>query len=281
VKTAQNNGDFAAKEWRVVMKYLLLKGNSAERINVHVSVTLRDKRPSYSTVKNWVAGFRTRHFSTECEERSRRPTQVTIPENLDAIHSMILNGRRISAKKIAETLTISRERVGYTIHEILDMRKFSAKWVPRCLNADQKCDRVLVSQDILDRFRWDPVGFFSLLVTIDETWIHIRVYDPETKEQSKEWKHSGSPRPKKFKTQNHQASCWRLSSETTMRFSCRLPRKGCNRHGKVLRCTSQQTEAATGLQTSRQAFERNLVSSRQCCSSQSCNYTPEIGRCSL
>jgi hypothetical protein len=34
---------------------------------------------------------------------------------------------------------------------------------------------------------------------MDETWIHI--YDPETKQQSKEWRHSGSPHPKKFKTQ--------------------------------------------------------------------------------
>jgi hypothetical protein len=33
-------------------------------------------------------------------------------------------------KKIAETLAIYRERVGYIIHEILDMRKLSAKWVP-------------------------------------------------------------------------------------------------------------------------------------------------------
>jgi hypothetical protein len=30
----------------------------------------------------------------------------------------------------------------------------------------------------------------------------LHPYDPETKEQSKEWSHSGSPRPKKFKTQN-------------------------------------------------------------------------------
>jgi hypothetical protein len=66
-------------------------------------------------------------------------------------------------------------------------------------NADQKCDRVLVSQAILDRFRRDPVGFFNHLVTIDVTWIHM--YDPETKEEYKEWRHSGFPRPKKFKTQ--------------------------------------------------------------------------------
>jgi transposase len=72
-------------------------------------VTLGNKHPSYSTVKNWVTRFRTGHLSTEDEERSGRPTQVTIPEIVDAIHFMILDDRSISAIKIAETLAISRE----------------------------------------------------------------------------------------------------------------------------------------------------------------------------
>ena len=33
------------------------------------------------------------------------------------------------------------------------------------------------------------------LVTCDESWIYC--YDPETKRQSSQWKHAGSPRPKK------------------------------------------------------------------------------------
>ena len=37
------------------------------------------------------------------------------------------------------------------------------------------------------------------LVTIDETWLYH--YDPETKQQSVEWRHSGSPRPKNFRVQ--------------------------------------------------------------------------------
>jgi len=45
---------------------------------------------------------------------------------------------RISAKSIAEQLGISRERVGSIIHEYLDMRKLSTKWVLKCLNVDQK-----------------------------------------------------------------------------------------------------------------------------------------------
>jgi hypothetical protein len=74
-----------------------------------MSVTLRDKRPSYFKVHIWVARFRTGHLSTE-DERSDRRTQVAIPEYVDVSHSMILNDWRKSSKKIPETLTtISRD----------------------------------------------------------------------------------------------------------------------------------------------------------------------------
>jgi hypothetical protein len=36
-------------------------------------------------------------------------------------------------------------------------------------------------------------------VTGDETWVHH--YDPETKQESMQWTHQGSPPPKKFKVQ--------------------------------------------------------------------------------
>ena len=45
-----------------------------------------------------------------------------------------LEDRRISAKSIAEQLDISSKRVRSIIHEDLDIRKLSAKWVPKCLN---------------------------------------------------------------------------------------------------------------------------------------------------
>ena len=64
--------------------------------------------------------------------------KVTTPEIIDQIHELIVEDRRISAKS-AEHLGISRERVGFIIHEDLDMGKLSAMWVPKCPNADQKC----------------------------------------------------------------------------------------------------------------------------------------------
>ena len=63
-------------------------------------------------------------------------SKVTTPEIIDHIHQLILEDLRISAKSIAEQLVISREWVGFIIHEDLDMRKLSAKCVPKCLNAD-------------------------------------------------------------------------------------------------------------------------------------------------
>jgi len=62
-----------------------------------------------------------------------------------------------------------------------------------------KTSAVPVVWAILEFFRCDPNNFLSGLVTMDETWLYH--YDPETKQQSMEWRHSGSPRPKKFRVQ--------------------------------------------------------------------------------
>jgi hypothetical protein len=89
-----------------------------------------------------------------------RPTQVTVSANVDGIHFMIQDDQRISTKNITETLAISRETVGYIFYEILDKRKLSVQWVPKCLNAGGKLVRVLASQAILDYFRPVPEEFF-------------------------------------------------------------------------------------------------------------------------
>jgi len=85
-----------------------------------------------------VARFKRGDFSTCDAPRPGRPKTVTTPEIIVQIHELILEDRRISAKSVAEQLGISRERVVSIIHEDLDMRKLSAKWVLKCLNADQK-----------------------------------------------------------------------------------------------------------------------------------------------
>jgi len=146
-----------------------------------------------------VAQFKRGDFSACDAPRPGRHKTVTTPEIIGQIHELILEDRRISAKSIAEQLGISRDWVGSIIHKDLDMQKLSAKLFPKCLNADQKRQRCRSSEQLLEFFRRDPNDFLSRLVTKDETWLYH--YDPETKQQSVEWRLSGSPHPKTFRVQ--------------------------------------------------------------------------------
>jgi len=118
--------------------FFFLQDKALNEIHVILTETLGGHAPWYATVKNWVAQFKRRDFSTCVTPRSGRPKTVIIPEIIDQIHELILEDCRISAKP--------RERVGSIIHEDLDMRKLSAKWVPKCPNADQKRQRCQSSE---------------------------------------------------------------------------------------------------------------------------------------
>jgi len=121
-----------------------LQGKVPKEIQAILKETFGEYAPSYATVKNWMTQFKRCDFSTCDAPRPGRPKTVNTPENIDQIHELILEDRRILAKSISEQLGISRERVGSIIHEDLDMRKLSVKWVPKCLNEDQKRQRVPV-----------------------------------------------------------------------------------------------------------------------------------------
>jgi len=123
--------DFNNMKTRSVIKFLPLQGKASKEIHAILKETLGEHAPSYATVKNWVAQFKRGDFSTCDAPRTGRPTTVTTPEIIDQIHELILEDRRISPKSIAEQLGISSERVGSIIHEYLDMRNLSAKWVPQ------------------------------------------------------------------------------------------------------------------------------------------------------
>ena len=114
--------------------------------------------PLYARVKNWVAQFRHGDFFTCSAPRPGQPKAGTTPEIIDQIHEVILEDRRISAKSIAKQLGISHERVVSIIHEDLDMRKLSAKWVPKCLKVNGASQS---SEQLLEFFRLCAIQMIS------------------------------------------------------------------------------------------------------------------------
>ena len=117
------------------------------------------------------AQFKRGDFSTCDAPRPGRPKIVTTPDIIVQIHELNLEYRRISAKSIAQQLGISCERVGFIIHEDLDMQKLSVKWVLNYLNADQKRQWCQSCEQLLEFFRHNPNDFLLRLVTMDETWL--------------------------------------------------------------------------------------------------------------
>jgi len=129
-------------ETRAVIKYFFFLQDKVPKENHAILIeTLGEYSPSYATVRHWAAQFKHGDFSTCDAPRPGRPKTVITAKFIDQIDKLILEDRRISAKSIAEQLGISRERVGSIIHEDLDIRNLSAKWVLKCLNADQKRQR--------------------------------------------------------------------------------------------------------------------------------------------
>jgi len=111
---------------------------------------------------------------------------------------MILDDLRMKVREIAETIGISKERVGYILHEELVMKKLCATWVPRLLTADQKRTRMKISEQCLERFNKNKTDFVHRFITMDETCIHH--YTPESKQQSKQWTEAGCSAPKKTRS---------------------------------------------------------------------------------
>ena len=180
---------------RGVIRYFQKKGLTTKEIHADKVSTLGHDAPALSTVKKWAAVLKRGRESLEDYPRSGSPSTVTTQENIDRIHQMVMNDRRLTISHLANVISISRERVKNILHNELGMSKVSDRWVPRLLTPDQKLTRLVMSEANFARFEADPDRFVERFLTQDECWVHR--FEPETKRQSMQWKHSTFPAPKK------------------------------------------------------------------------------------
>jgi histone-lysine N-methyltransferase SETMAR len=114
-------------EYRAIIKFFVKEGLTPNEIYSKFIKVYGDSSPSFSTIKKWAAEFRRGRTSLEDDPREGRPKNATIPEIIEQVHDMVLNDGRMKVREIAETVGISKERVGYILHEELEMKKLCAR----------------------------------------------------------------------------------------------------------------------------------------------------------
>jgi hypothetical protein len=183
----------------VVIKFFVKEGLMPNEIHSKFVKVYGDSSPSFLTIKKWTAEFKRGRTSLEDDPCEGHPESTTTPEITEQLHDMVLDDRRMKMRETAETVGISKECVGYIMHEELDMKKLCTRWMPRLLTADQKHTRMKISEQCLERFNKNRTDFVRRrFITMDETWIHH--YTPESKQQAKQWTEAGCSVPKKTRS---------------------------------------------------------------------------------
>ena len=141
----------------------------------------------------WNSEFTAGRTEIHDEERSGRPSISG-----EEVEQIMRQDRRITVDDLCILVSeVSRSTIGRTLTEKLEYQKVCARWVPCMLTEDHQQQRIDSSREFLQRYADDNDNFLDSIVTGDETWAFH--FTPETKQQSHEWRHSSSPKPRKFK----------------------------------------------------------------------------------
>ncbi|XP_037499989.2 protein GVQW3-like [Rhipicephalus sanguineus] len=181
-------------EQRYCIKSCQKLGDSQVETIGKIKTAFGDDAMSRTQIKKWYNRFKDGRTSVESEPRSGRLSTCRNDQVIAEVNGVVMRDRHVTIREIAEEVGISTFSAHSIMTEDLAMKRAAAKFVPKLLTVEQKQLRVEVSQDMLDFTSSDP-NFMNTIITGDESWVYG--YDPETKCQSSQWKHSTLPKPKK------------------------------------------------------------------------------------
>lgn len=184
------------QETRAVIKFCCQLGYSPTKTLEMIKETSAGNNISRTQVFEWHRRFREGRMSVE-DDKGRGRKRSIDATSVDAIKDVVLSNRRVTIRDVCDVTGHSYGTVNRIITGELNMRKVSSRWIPRLLTDKHRERRLDASRKFLQRYRRGGEDFLDRIVTTDETWFYL--FDPETKEQSRQWKTPGSPTPKKAK----------------------------------------------------------------------------------
>jgi len=89
-----------------------LEGKSRSEIKERLDAVYGDSSPLMATVKNWFNEIQRGRPSVFEEPRPGAPKTATTEDNVTKIHDLVLANRQMKKREIAETVGMSKDRVG-------------------------------------------------------------------------------------------------------------------------------------------------------------------------
>lgn len=178
-------------EQRSAIKFCLRNEISAAETFRMVQKAFGDEALSRKNVFKWYSEFKDGRERVEDMERPGRPSTSSDEHHIKKIKDLVLANRRLTIRDLADMVEISFGSVQSILKDNLGLKRVKSRLVPKLLNLFEKHRRVQACQTMVS----DYVAVKNRIITGDETWIYA--YDPETADQSSEYRAKAEPRPKK------------------------------------------------------------------------------------
>jgi AraC-like DNA-binding protein len=191
-------------EQRYCIKFCQMLGDSKAETIRKIQQAFSDDAIGVTQIKEWFNYFKDGRTLADSDQRSGRPPTSQNANIIENVRSVILEDRRLTVREIADEVGISTGSAHSILTENLHMCRMVAKFVPKLFSQEHQQLRLEVARDMLECASGDT-EFLKTMITGDETWVYG--YDPETKVQSSQWKHSSSPRPIKAQRGGAKSRC--------------------------------------------------------------------------
>ena len=229
ISNMESGRDDTSEEWCAIKFCFKFGKNATKTYGMHQIVfwpSCMNRAPVFERLKEG-------RESVRDDERCVRGKEVRTPELIGQIKNFMDKDRRLSIEILGAEFDVRVGTVHTIIHEELKVRKICAKFVPRILREDQKERCCHDSREMVELTNSDS-AVLDALVTCNESWICCN--DPDTKRQSSQWKHAGSPRPKKVRQNKHT-----------------------HKHSMILFLTALAWSTCTGFPLDRQSTWNNML----------------------
>ena len=134
----------------ILIRYQL--GKTIQEIFDELVSSSGEAAPSYATVWRWFTRFSEGTEDLEDKNHPGRPITATTEANIQLVRAAIENDPHISYNQIEAETSLNHWVINKIIHDHLELRKVTSRWVPYDLKDAQKAQRVQISRANLEKY---------------------------------------------------------------------------------------------------------------------------------